>query len=72
MILIVKPAFALPLAAALLAALAGCGQTGPLYLPNPPKTTPAATTPPEQSQPVQTQPPTGAAPYSSSPVPSQQ
>lgn len=57
MILIVKPAFALPAAAMLAALLAGCGQTGPLYMPPPLKgaaaqkapATPPATTPVQTS-----------------------
>lgn len=36
MILIVKSPLALLSAAALAGVLAGCGQTGPLYMPNPP------------------------------------
>ncbi|MGJ9418921.1 lipoprotein [Massilia sp. CMS3.1] len=36
MILIVKSPSALPFAAALVLVLAGCGQTGPLYMPTPP------------------------------------
>ncbi|WP_371868518.1 LPS translocon maturation chaperone LptM [Telluria aromaticivorans] len=38
-----KSSIALLCGAAMLAALAGCGQTGPLYMPNPPaKPVPAA------------------------------
>jgi predicted small lipoprotein YifL len=48
MILIVKPAFHLPRAAAVFAILtcllAGCGQKGPLYLPKPTAAKPAAQT----------------------------
>lgn len=62
MILIVKSSLALPTAAILLAGLlAGCGQTGPLYMPNPPaKPAPAQVeTPP---QPVTTNNATTPAP----------
>ncbi|MBQ5939996.1 lipoprotein [Massilia sp. AB1] len=52
----VKSSIALPTAAVLLAAsLSGCGQTGPLYLPNPPArpASAPATAPVEQpAQPV--------------------
>ena len=37
MILIVKSSFALPSALATLILLSACGQTGPLYMPKPPK-----------------------------------
>ncbi|WP_084677094.1 LPS translocon maturation chaperone LptM [Massilia niastensis] len=51
MILIVKSSIALLPGAALLAlALSGCGQTGPLYLPNPPAK--PATTASQPPQPV--------------------
>jgi predicted small lipoprotein YifL len=46
----VKSTIALVSSAAVLAALAGCGQTGPLYMPNPP-VQPAAV-PPVPAQPV--------------------
>jgi predicted small lipoprotein YifL len=36
-ILIVKSSFALPAALATLLTLSACGQTGPLYMPKPPK-----------------------------------
>jgi predicted small lipoprotein YifL len=56
-ILIVKPAFALPIATALLGALlAGCGQTGPLYMPPPLKPAPAGKAPPTVQQPPQNAP----------------
>ncbi|GAB3462201.1 hypothetical protein GCM10027321_23660 [Massilia terrae] len=80
MILIVKPAFALPAAAMLAALLAGCGQTGPLYMPPPLKgaaaqkapATPPATTP-ASAVPTSGQPAPGslATPVTSSPVPTQ-
>ncbi|MFN3790964.1 LPS translocon maturation chaperone LptM [Massilia sp.] len=50
-----KSTIALLSGAAVLAALAGCGQTGPLYMPNPPaKPDPAATAAanPQPAQPV--------------------
>lgn len=64
MILIVKSFLALTTAAAVLSlGLAGCGQTGPLYMPKPPaKPAPAA------SSPAQAQ----AGTNSSSPAPAQQ
>jgi predicted small lipoprotein YifL len=36
-ILIVKSSFALPIALTTLLVLSACGQTGPLYMPKPPK-----------------------------------
>jgi predicted small lipoprotein YifL len=51
----VKSSIALLSGAAMLAALSGCGQTGPLYLPNPPaKPAPAASAAanPQPAQPV--------------------
>ncbi|HWJ96418.1 MAG TPA: lipoprotein [Telluria sp.] len=58
-----KPSLALTTAAAALSlGLAGCGQTGPLYMPKPPaKPAAAATAPPAQ-----------AGTNSSSPAPTQQ
>ncbi|MEX5747965.1 lipoprotein [Massilia sp. X63] len=50
-----KSTIALLSGAAVLAALAGCGQTGPLYMPNPPaKPAPSATAAanPQPAQPV--------------------
>ena len=77
-----KPAFALPIATAVLGALlAGCGQTGPLYMPPPLKPVPAAkapapAAPPAQNAPVETsgQPAPGSlpTPVTSSPAPTQQ
>jgi predicted small lipoprotein YifL len=81
-ILIVKPAFALPIATAVLGALlAGCGQTGPLYMPPPLKPVPAAKaesspTSPDQNAPVETtgQPAPGSlpTPVTTTPAPTQQ
>lgn len=78
MILIVKPAFALPAAAMLAALLAGCGQTGPLYMPPPLKgaaaqkapATPPATTPvPTSGEPA---PGSLSTPVTPTPAPTQQ
>jgi len=46
-ILIVKSSFArnIGTAAVVIGILAGCGQTGPLYMPKPPAKPPAAATP---------------------------
>jgi predicted small lipoprotein YifL len=74
----VKPAFALPAAAVLAALLAGCGQTGPLYMPPPlkgaaaqkaPATPPAAAPVPTSGE---TAPGSLPTPVTSTPAPTQQ
>jgi len=63
LILIVKSSLALPFGAALLAgALAGCGQTGPLYMPNPPAR-PAPVVVDQPAQPVPSNNASTPAPY---------
>lgn len=63
-ILIVKSSFALPAALATLLTLSACGQTGPLYMPKPPKHKGAAPAGPAapQTQPQLQQPATIAVP----------
>jgi len=51
-ILIVKSSFALPAALATLLTLSACGQTGPLYMPKPPKHKGAAPAGPAAPQPA--------------------